>query len=127
MGIFTNIFKQYQPKGNWNKDKFIKKYSYFDMTNMSNELKNDPLFQKWLVKKNKLIKTQMDNTAIWLKKEIEKNKKMTNNQNVDLDTQFIKKLHYLLGKNQDWLQSTHNYMRIQKDFRKVYNLPSFNF
>jgi hypothetical protein len=53
------------------------------------------------------------------KLDIEYNDLIINN-----DNQFKKKLHLLLSNNSDWLESKlcDKYLRIQKDFRAVYNL-----
>ena len=124
MNLFS-FFKAYQPKGNWTKERFIQKYKYQKYKNMDTNLKFNKVFQQWLKEENNLILNQMNNTAKWLNEQIKSNK--YNFKKVKLDNMFINKLTYLLGKNNDWLQNDNKYMQIQKDFRKVYNLPEFNF
>lgn len=106
---FLNLFKEYQPEGKWTTKRFIERYKKKENEN-----------------KIKDIKKQMDNTAKWLKKKINNNKKMTNKQLRKLDEEFVKKIYLLVGKHSNWLQNTNRYTRIQKDFRKLYNLPGFS-
>jgi hypothetical protein len=100
-GVFS---KEYQPTGKWTKIRFIKKYSCQGNTNSI----------------EKMIEA-MDKTAKWLKSN-------ANQDLIELDNNFLKKIKDIIGNKSDWLQNHYSskYMEIQKDFRKIYKIKSFS-
>lgn len=106
------IIKQYKPDGKWTKERFVEKYSVAIF-----------LDESYL----KQIYVDMDKAAVWLNRELYLLKyHPTNEELVLLDDMLVCYLSKLIGSDTRWLEESRLYLEFQKDFRKVYNLPDFN-